>query len=302
MRALLAPMLLLSATLAHAQEGRPLVLLSGPAEADPLVARLHEELVAMGLRVEVVPPRTGEDAFARLATERRAAALARVEEDSRRVWIRVGDDPPERVTGGDRDTVALAAAEVLRGRLVDVADVAEPEPAATASGRALPDVALRADVGVRWSPGGVPLHLALELGAEWWVWGPVYVEAVTALGLPGVTDVGARTQAPFWAGTLGAGVGLSVLPRDLRVGLQASVGAGGLGVVYEDENKQRSVWAALPYAHVGTRYRLADAMCLRLDASAAAALPEPTLKLTASERVRFGHPLVSLSVGVDVAF
>src|SRR5262245_59334708 len=65
---------------------RPRVVLVGPSRSHPTVARVLEELEALGIEVDVLEQPSGGSDLAELARERHAAAAARVE-----------DRPPEIV-------------------------------------------------------------------------------------------------------------------------------------------------------------------------------------------------------------
>lgn len=115
------------------------VLLLGPSATDPTVVRVRQELMLLGLDVEVETAPAKVD-LAALAREHGAAAVARVEDAPPEIvlWVDTahsGGQPQEsRVSEGlagraDPGLLALRAVELLRGRLL-------PVPAATASSTA----------------------------------------------------------------------------------------------------------------------------------------------------------------------
>ncbi|WP_437529062.1 hypothetical protein WME79_47005 [Sorangium sp. So ce726] len=136
-----------AATLALALGARPSlaepvrVLLIPPGAADPVTARLLDELVALGLIVEVEGGTQAD--LPALARARSARAALRVDRARRAVeiWdagspsvVRVEAHPGE--PGGEAAGLALRAVELLRGRLIEV-----PSPRAAAPAAAAPAAA-----------------------------------------------------------------------------------------------------------------------------------------------------------------
>ncbi len=101
------------------------VLLVHAGSSDPITAHLIDELVALGLTVEIVP--LGDYDLATLAKRRNARAVMRVEPSRRgiEVWtsnksesIRIEENKEEK---GDLATLSLRAVEELRGQLLATA-------------------------------------------------------------------------------------------------------------------------------------------------------------------------------------
>ena len=124
------------------------VVLLGSRE-EPTVARVRQELMLLGLEVEVIPEAAGAD-LATIARERGAAAVARVESSPPEIVLWVDEEhsaglPQEsRVSesvkaGADPGLLALRAIELLRGRLLPVGAVLPPS--AAPSGSAAPSAA-----------------------------------------------------------------------------------------------------------------------------------------------------------------
>jgi hypothetical protein len=242
------------------------------------------------------------------------------------IWVG-DDDEPHRTSGNDRATVALAAAEVLRGYLV-----AGPAPREPATGRsdgpgeagmtpaterdagestateptiaddgAGPEgttVTARAGLAVFLSAGGVSDQLAIELGVAARVAGNAHLEVVSAVGVPGATITGKREDTPVWTATLGAGLGYVLLGDEGPLTLVASAGIAGLLLLIEDNEKTLVRGAALPYLHAAAGVRIVDGLSARFDATGAIALPEPEVRLSAGRRPSFGRPLVTLGLGL----
>ncbi|AUX47333.1 uncharacterized protein SOCE26_088520 [Sorangium cellulosum] len=121
------------------------VLLIVPGAADPVAASLLDELVALGLIVEVEASTQGD--LPALARARSARAALRVDGARRAVeiWdpgsasvIRVEAQPEE--PGGAAAGLALRAVELLRGRLIEVPAPPAAAPAAAAPSRSAPAV------------------------------------------------------------------------------------------------------------------------------------------------------------------
>jgi hypothetical protein len=113
------------------QAGDLRVLIVGPSPAHPTVVRVRQELLLLGLDVEIASPGADGD-LAALASDRDAAAVARVQESPPEIvlWVDAahsGGAPAltrvsESVTGSpDAGLLALRAVELLRGRLIPVA-------------------------------------------------------------------------------------------------------------------------------------------------------------------------------------
>jgi hypothetical protein len=152
-----AVLLGLHASRANADDSqpRPRVLVVGPSDTNPIIARMRDELALVGLEVEVVPEELGSAKPEELLTRYGAVAIAIVgdsaqpsappgKEGSDRVLLRVparyrsDGESSETVevvgTQHDADLLALRAVELLRGKLLPVerlrAAVAAPEPEA----------------------------------------------------------------------------------------------------------------------------------------------------------------------------
>ncbi len=120
------------------------VLIVGPSRAHPTVVRVRQELLLLGLDVELASPGADGD-LAALARDRDAAAVARIQESPPEIvlWVDAahsGNAPAltrvsESFSGGaDAGLLALRAVELLRGRLIPVAaPKAEPSATPTAS-------------------------------------------------------------------------------------------------------------------------------------------------------------------------
>ncbi|WP_437673589.1 hypothetical protein [Sorangium sp. So ce131] len=146
-RALAAAAALALALGAGPSQAEPVrVLLILPGAADPVAASLLDELVALGIIVEVEVSTQGD--LPALARARSARAALRVDRARRAVeiWdagsasvIRVAARPEER--GGEAAGLALRAVELLRGRLIDVPSPSGAAPAAAAPSGAAPAAA-----------------------------------------------------------------------------------------------------------------------------------------------------------------
>jgi hypothetical protein len=127
------------ATAARAEEIRVLLIPSGAG--DPVAAHVLDELVALGLTVEVTPAATQE--LADLAGGRRVRAVLRVSPSRRAIdlWVDSAagveriEEPPEAPGAAG---LALRAVELLRGRLLSVQQPATAT--ASVEARALPPI------------------------------------------------------------------------------------------------------------------------------------------------------------------
>ena len=99
---------------------------------DPVAAHLVDELVALGITVEIVP--AGDTDLATLGRARSARAVLRVTPSRQKMelWVEgadamepVEEQPDER---GDAAALALRAVESLRGRLLAVEKAEKPTP------------------------------------------------------------------------------------------------------------------------------------------------------------------------------
>lgn len=129
------------------------VILVSPGAREPITSRLLDELVSLGITVEVIPGDEGD--LAALARARGASAALRVtpSRDAVDLWIDSGLDPADpagaklRVEGTEADrsdlapVLALRAVELLRGRLIKVerAEAPRPAPAPSPTGVPAPD-------------------------------------------------------------------------------------------------------------------------------------------------------------------
>ena len=130
------------------------VLIVGPSPSHPTVVRVRQELLLLGLDVEIASPGADGD-LAALARDRDAAAVARVQESPPEIvlWVDAahsGGAPAltrvsESLTGSpDAGLLALRAVELLRGRLVPVAAPPAASPFATAPAPTTPSASARA--------------------------------------------------------------------------------------------------------------------------------------------------------------
>ncbi|WP_437326321.1 hypothetical protein [Sorangium sp. So ce381] len=125
------------------------VLLVPPGAADPVTASLLDELVALGIIVEVEASAQRDlPALARARSARAALRVVRVDRTRRAVeiWdsespsvVRVEAQPGE--PGGEAAGLALRAVELLRGRLLDVPSPPSARPAASTPPAAVAPVA-----------------------------------------------------------------------------------------------------------------------------------------------------------------
>ena len=293
--------ILLASTTARAQEPERVVILAAEAPDAPVVSRVYDELVAMGLRVELAPPSTPAGDVPALRRERGASAAVLVSASSDITIFVSAERESGRIRGGDDPaTAALATAEALRGFLVDVPreDRSVPEPGPDESSRTL---ALHAGPAMMLSPGGIPDQVALTLGAELYVAGRAYLEVVADVGVPGLTVTGKHDEIPVWTATLGAGVGYSLLPANDVVDMSIGGGVAALAVLFEARNATSAAFAALPYLRFVTRLRFTRALAARLDAAAGFALPSPEIEIK-GRNPTFGRPLVTLAASVELSW
>lgn len=243
---------LLAIAQVHAADLR--VLLIGPSNDDPTVARVRQELTLLGLEVAVVAPAPGTD-LADLARSHGAAAAARVEASPPEIvlWVdeahSAGLPQESRVSesvksGADPGLLALRAIELLRGRLVPVpaspsaaaSSAAAPEPpspvvsssaapsgtvaAAPPTARPPAPRAPRAPAQEERSPSRFGVHVGPAIAASP---GGVPVSpslrAGVAWRLVGPIEVGGVVMIPLAGGTVAAAEG----QMDLRV---IAIGAG----------------------------------------------------------------------------
>lgn len=207
-----ALLLIASATLA----GDAKVLLVGPSSADATVTRVRQELLLLGIEVEVMAPDPKVD-LAALAKERGAAAAARVEDTPPEIVLWVGAQhsagaaQETRVSEGlsgraEPGLLALRAVELLRGRLLPVPATVEATgggasavggaaPSASLSSRAVASAAPSAEGSASPGPAAAPLRPSrgsLHLGPALSI-SPGGVPATPALRLGG----GWRVAAPL---------------------------------------------------------------------------------------------------------
>ena len=240
---------LLAIAQVHAADLR--VVLIGPSNDDPTVARVRQELTLLGLEVEVVAPAPGTD-LAELARSHGAAAAARVEASPPEIvlWVdeahSAGLPQESRVSesvksGADPGLLALRAIELLRGRLVPVsaspsaAASSATEPSSVASSSAAPSGTVaaapptarpqtprapRAPAQEERPPSRFGLHVGPAIAASP---GGVPVSpslrAGVAWRLVGPIEVGGVVMIPLAGGTVAAAEG----QMDLRV---IAIGAG----------------------------------------------------------------------------
>jgi hypothetical protein len=129
------------------------VILVSPGAREPITSRLLDELVSLGITVEVIPGDEGD--LAELARARGASAALRVtpSRDAVDLWIDSGLDAADpastklRVEGTEADqsdlapVLALRTVELLRGRLLKVerAEARRPAPAPSPTSVRTPD-------------------------------------------------------------------------------------------------------------------------------------------------------------------
>jgi hypothetical protein len=246
------------------------VVLIGPSADDPTVARVRQELVLLGLDVEVVTPAPGAD-LAVFARERDAAAAARVETSPPEIvlWVdeahSAGLPQESRISepaqgSVDPGLLALRAVELLRGRLLPVpaspssstaAPSAPPPPSSTvapAPSSARPDarpappprrseprsrLSLHTGPALAVSPGGVPPMPALRVGAAWRVVAPIEIDALIMIPLAPGTVGAAEGLIDLRVIAFGAGAAArwaDVLPG---LSLHAGAGAGAAGFLFQ---------------------------------------------------------------------
>lgn len=125
-----------------AENTRVLLVFAGAGDA--VSAHLVDELVALGLTVEIAP--TGELDLAALGKARSARAVLRVMPSKRGIemWVE-GSTAPARIDeqggeSGDAAALALRAVETLRGRLLSLKGAeGEPKPSGPAEEKPTPD-------------------------------------------------------------------------------------------------------------------------------------------------------------------
>lgn len=110
----------------------PRVILVRAGAGDPVSAHMVDELLTLGITVEIVP--AGDPDLAKLGRARSARAVLRVTPSRRQVevWVegtsgatRIDETPDEQ---GDAAALALRAVETLRGRLLTAPSPVRDEP------------------------------------------------------------------------------------------------------------------------------------------------------------------------------
>ena len=313
----------LASSPARAQETHEAVVLAAEDPDAAVVARVHDELVAMGLRVSLAPPETTLEQLSARWPELGAAAAVHVARTSEVTILVRGQAAPRRIAASDDPaTVALAAAEALRGFLVRVPAGATPvtsssEQADERAGAVAPSGAaatheadppadaraLALHAGPAWmlSPGGIPDQLALAVGADVYLVGRAYLEIVADVGVPGLTVTGKRDEIPIWTAALGAGLGYSLLPSESPVDLSVAGGVAALAILFEARNTTSATFAAVPYLRFVARLRVTSALAIRADAAAGFAFPSPEIEIK-GRNPTFGRPLVTLAASVELGW
>jgi hypothetical protein len=330
-RRLAAAALMLAATFAADARASPSA--SGPsvlliaADDDPIGTRVSAELRALGFDVvEVTRPSAPHgdsevDLSARSARTVAAIAIGRAGGEVQ-VWTLTPAGLVLRATiekDADAAVIALRTVEALRTSVSDLhAQSAAPPPAAPVPAARTEDQVPGAPAGEAPSRWGASLAPAFSvspgepegswhaMAAVHWVgrarWGVEVVGMIpvsgtrwnesegSALMTYGLAAAGARWE-PFadrpYAGDVGLGIGAIYIHAD------GSPGPGFVG-------STASTAVAAPYARIGYPVALAPWLRLRADLAAFLAVPRPVLTFAGHDEGRWGQPLLSGSIGLEI--
>lgn len=249
------------------------VVLVGSSKEEPTVERVRQELVLLGLEVEVISKAAGAD-LATIARERGAAAVARVESSPPEIVLWVDEEhsaglPQEsRVSesvkaGADPGLLALRAIELLRGRLLPVGAVLPPAssaaPSVAAAPSAAPSVAVSAvpstsataappassatrpvsRIGLYVgpalvvSPGGVPVMPAFRAGVSYRIIGPLEADGLATIPLTEGQVSAANGRIDLRVLAFGGGLSARFSEVAPRLSLRAGAGLGVIGFIFQ---------------------------------------------------------------------
>jgi hypothetical protein len=319
----------------------PIVVIVRDAEDAPIASRVESELADLGISVKTLfvgNDVAADEPLSAIGSRTSAAAAIRIRADRTiEVWA-AGDPSTEPVvakaSSGDGDRlIAIAAAELVRARLLGVEPEAAPpkavEPTAPEAdaGAAPAPVPTPAPVVVEADAGPVSRHsrLTAEVGPAVLASGlnlaptvNVFLSVAVLLVKPlsielfGATPlVPARTESS--AGSMRmhtalAGGGLR-LGMESRSGLFAFLAAPGLAalVLVLDgraadgyEARSRTVATAAPMLRLAASIRLASRLRLGLDALVGVALSEVAVRIGGREAARVGRPILGAALCLEV--
>jgi hypothetical protein len=329
----LALALVLHPARAAAQDGATLVAIVTAEPSAPLTRRVRAELEGLGVDVLVIrPPAESSPARTPLDQAARgvgAIAAVRIVPSGAGVEVWVADRvtgkavvrelvaPPKAGAASDA-FIAVGVVELLRASLMEL-HTSEPRHGDAPVTERVRTLALP----VAPPPPPPPLlGLSVGAGAELGLRLGASADGAIALWLRmhhrlGLRAFGALTLAPARTEVPQG----SVQVASQRFGLTASydlanatatwvpvLGIGALGARVTVSGtasppfvgETASAWAAGPMLHVGLGWAFVRGLRLRGDATTAWALPTPRVRVLGAEVGRWGAPLVSLSLAVEV--
>jgi hypothetical protein len=312
------------------------VVVIGPSEQEPLVARVEQELRALGFVVTFSSTTSAESSD--IARVSHASAVLRVATapPQIRVWIAAqkrADPGGLEVEAGARDfkidaptdksdpaVVALGAVELLHGALLPVdakpvaaPPLAPPPPAPPVDVANAPRQAERGPFafqiggGAAIAPGGVPGAPVIFAGASLEPWRGLEVALWTLLPTAPGTVMTEEGSIHVHVGGGGADVGASLRDIGGRLDVHGALGAG-LMVTAVDGDARAGGGAAsasassvsfFPHARVAGAVRLVPWLSARADVLAGLLTPEPVVQSLARPVARVGQPELAFIASLE---
>lgn len=317
---------------AEALAAAPRIAVERSGLAEPVVARLHAELEALGFEVLDMPRAAEADppeALERAARNAGAVAAVRAAKGGPDIevwvinqttgtasWQRVG--PADLAATTQDATAALRTVELLRASLLEVrrrrrpAHVprAPPEPRALPTSQTgaprLPRVSVELGPAASISPGGLSPAPSLLVAARFMPAGFVGVGTFALVPLFAARLSGAEGSASLRPLLFGGGLRLAgrfgvVMPSaELGIGGAWIHASGSPAPGYAARSVDHVVGAA--YARAGLSVPLSARVAVRADLLAGAALPEVQLVIAGRQVASWGRPFVAPSVGVELTW
>ncbi len=313
------------------------VVVIGASEQEPLVARVEQELRALGFVVTFSSATNIESA--EIARTSHASAVLRVATTPPRirVWIagqKRTDPGGLEVESGARDfkidppndksdpaVVALGAVELLHGALLPVDAKPLPAPAPVAPPPSTPPVvdnraprepargpfAFQLGGGGAFAPGGVPAAPVIVAGASWAPWRGLELALWTLFPTAPGTVMTDEGSIHVHVGGGGVNVGASLVDVGGRFDLHASLGAGVLVTAVDGDarsgggaaSSSASSASFFPHARVAGAVRLVPWLSARADVLAGLLTPEPVVQSLARPVARVGQPELAFVASLE---
>ena len=308
-------------------EAAPRVVVVSPPEHAHTAARLRDELVVMGVEVEVTSalPSPGgaapPDAVVivsgppmRLALRFSAPADATTAEETVINALSEG-------SSGEASLV-LRAAEMMRARIIPAPLPPPPSPppppsrprppAAEAPSEPAPiprrarPLFMSLSPGVLLSPGGAPPMALLRIGIGYRLgWRlSVVLDAFSPTAPGAVGNDGGSID--LWYFHLSASAQIAFTELTSPFAVFGGMGLGTTSLFYSGDAappnvaEEGSVWTIAPTASLGAAYYPLEELGVRADVHVSVARPEPVFRVAGDEVARFGQPAVVISLGLEV--